>query len=255
MKQNRLACLTDSIRLLPSPKPVFQRVKYSWFALGNYLKTFSESRKTLLISSLLLGAFLLVTPAMTFASSTKYTNSGENATVNVTDNQKLAYFSVKAAGSSSNPLPFMTKSLTGLIQQAYIVQVGGSVEFKDASGVVYYPGYGGGYSVASSCSYSTGCFLYGGSGYGSLGNLLAGMHSTYVFTGTGNNDTIKLTGGLTSDIYSITATGMGDIATVTSGLGSSTYNLVLGPTGTLTISAPASTTSNYYNIVYQTYVT
>lgn len=188
---------------------------------------------------------------MTFASSTSYTNkSGENATLNVTDNQALAMFTVQAAGSSGNPIPYAT-TVGQTPVKGFIYSVGGIYEFKVGSTTYYQSGYGYG----TSCSYGTFCFLSSGYGYGSLGNLLTGMHSTYMFTGTGSGDKVTLTGGLTHDIFSITATGANDGVTINSGLGSSTYNIVLGPSGTLTLSAAASVSANnYYNIVYQVYV-
>jgi hypothetical protein len=215
----------------------------------NHLKTSNMTRKSLLLGSLLLGAFLLVTPALTFASTTKYTNtSGENATVNVTDPQMGATFTILAAGSPGLTIPFITTTTLTPIQ-GYIYQVGGTLEYK-ANGQTYYET---GYAYGATCGYTTTqCFLPGGYGYGSgITSLLAGMHSTYMFTGVGAKDVVKLTGGITNDIFSITTPGLSSGITVNAGLGNSTYNLVMGPSGTITINAAVSTGAyNSYNIVY-----
>jgi hypothetical protein len=228
------------------------------------------SRKNLSIGCLLIGAVLLITPSIAFAqSASTYTNtSGENATVNVTNNQWGANFTVLAAGSPGLYIPFVSSYNTangGLNehQSWYTYSVGGFIVGSSGQGIYteypqgpaayqtqpgyYYPGsdylqYGCLKSYAGTCT---------STGYETLYSYLNSLHSTYMFTGLGANDKVTLTGGLTADTYSITTPGAGVYVTINSGLGNSTYNIVLGQSGVLTINAVASTAAyNYYNVVY-----
>jgi hypothetical protein len=216
------------------------------------MKTLQMTKKTLALGCLLIGALLLISPAIAFAQTTVYTNtSGENATLNVTNNQAGANFTVRAAGSPGLSIPFTTNSqLTGQ-QTFYIYSVGGFIESSSGQGVfTEYPlAYG-----SSNASYVPGSLVLQ-YGYGNTGetlyNYLSSLHSVYMFTGTGSGDSVTLYGGLTADTFSITTPGTGDSVTINSGLGNSTYNIVLGQTGTVTINALNSASAyNYYNIVY-----
>jgi len=240
------------------------------------LKTLPRTRKNLAVGSLLLGAVLLITPAIAFAQSgTTYVNSsGANATVNVTNNQNGAYFNIDAAGSCpgvtgwnstttfQNPvtlykgcmvIPFVSNYQLKENTPFYIYSVGGFIVGSNGFGP--YTEYPQGYGINSQTGY-----YYPGSSplqysaYGVMEYLyqyLASLHSIYMFTGLGTADSVNLNGGLTADTYSITTPGPGTVVTINSGLGNSTYNIVVGQLGTVNINSLNSASAfNYYNIVY-----
>ena len=234
-----------------------------------------------MMGSLLLGAVLLVTLAIAFASTSiaTYTNTGgENATFPVSNNQWGAVYNINAAGSCGNAtapviptgngclsIPFVSTQNLNEKQQFYLYAVGGFIEgspnqgvyteFPEAPCVVPSQIANGPCIVAQSTPgyyYSGNDFLqYGYSGAETLFQYLDSLHSVYLFTGTGSFDHVNLNGGLTQDQYSIIAPGANNVVSINSGLGNSTYNVVLGPTGIINIqSAVSGGTFNYYNVVY-----
>ncbi|MBI3858866.1 MAG: hypothetical protein HY296_01290 [Thaumarchaeota archaeon] len=210
----------------------------------------------------MLGTVLAITPSLAVAGTTTYDNkSGENATVNVTDNQDAASFTVTAAGactgdtlSTCNTIPFLTETQIALITE-YQYHVGGFKISSPNTQTPDFPCIGLAYGCSPTQEYGipgSTVLQYGTSGPETLMQFLQSLHSYYMFTGIGDTDTVTLHGGMTNDIFSITTPGSSSAITVTAGLGNSTYNLILGDTGTLTIDASHSNAAfNYYNVIYE----
>jgi hypothetical protein len=247
------------------------------------MKTIRASRTNLYFSALLIGAVLLLTPALTLAviptpptklpesSMTLYNNvKGESATLVVTNNQREAIFSVKAAGACGNTgfittgcnyIPVVIPTLL-VPKIEYIFAVGGFIESSPNQGIytdynATYTGYSM-YSLPGNTFLQYGCVShYGDYGqfckYGAetLSTYLDSLHSVYMFTGTGAWDTVNLNGGLTQDTYSVAAPGTFTTVNINSGIGNSTYNIVLGPYGVINLNANfAAGANNIYNLVY-----
>jgi hypothetical protein len=150
---------------------------------------------------------------------------GENTTVSVIDNEDNAIFDVKAAGSGNLTVPFeISRALNSIT--GYVYSVDGTIKYN-ITGTAYLDNQT------------------------TISDLLAGMHSTYTFTGKGSSDNITLTGGLTSDMYSIVASGVNNSVTINEGLGNSTYSIVLGQAGAIAMTTINGTSvANTYNIVF-----
>jgi hypothetical protein len=257
-----------------------QKDKYAIGLPVKGLKTLPSTRKSLAMGSLILGAVLLITPAIAFAQTgTTYVNaSGENATLNVTNNQDGAYYTVAAAGaclgsyaingvayniagSSTNQnvingclsIPFVSDKSLPESQTLYIFSVGGFIEGSSGQGIYteYLQGYGA-QTVPAYYYPGNSTLQYGLNGkQETLYSYLSSLHSVYMFTGTGSYDEVTLFGGLTADQFSITTPGANTVVNINAGLGNSTYNIVVGALGTVNINDLNSAGAyNYYNIVY-----
>lgn len=225
------------------------------------MKTSITSRKILSISTVLAGALLLLSPSISaaFASNNfTYTNPGEQAFLNVTNNAGGATFTINGAFYDNG---------TGIS----LFQVNGTyangTNFKLGSfngNASYFNGLG---SNGSETTFYTGT-PENFSGYyltsSQLAGVLANLQSVYLITGAGAGDHATVTNGLTSDIYSLVLPGSGGNVTVFTGFGSSTYAIQVGTGSSVTISLntgivsggfDSNTTSfaganNIFNIVY-----
>lgn len=213
------------------------------------MKTRLTTRKLTNIAALVTAAFFLVMPSVSnvFAACAfptscynnfSYNNTGEMATVNVTNNANNAKFNITAAqyvhvvlnnsafvNTGLGPWSFWTVNVTTAGGTTYMNN--GTFNFFNATGV-------GGYWQTNA----------------TLTTIINRMHSTYTFTGIGRSDIINLTGGITADYFNINTPGNSTVF-IWAGLGNSTYNLLLGTNSTISIaSSNGTSTLNTYNVVF-----
>ncbi len=199
---------------------------------------------------MLLGVMLVVSPGLSFAAGNSfvYTNPGQRTFLNVTNNAEKASFNITAPAY----IPVVINGTDQFLIGNYS-WIGG---FQD-----YVNNKTGGFQAIDWHLANTTALNLPTSGYfenSTMGvqELLAKLASTYLVTGVGNGDSVKIVSGATPDVYSVVTPGTQVGVTIISGPGSSTFAVQVGTNSTITIS-PSPTiqnattgTTSVFNIVY-----
>lgn len=239
------------------------------------MKTISASRTTLYFSCLLIGAVLVLSPALGMAASprmsgTTYSNtSGEAATLVVTNNNFQAQYNIRAAGACGNVgfggnfttvLPIGDKisgvgcnkievlippsSITGHQTYEGLWEVGGFIESS--------PGQGQWSDFPATNSGYAGYFLTGST---FLQNGCAYRTFNYAYeTSTCHYGPETLSSYLESlhSVYMFTGTGASDTVNLNGGLTQDTYSIVI-PGVDSTVNINSGIGNSTYNIVVGQY--